>query len=713
MGGGRIATRWPQRARRSRVSPPAARRGDALLQAEAAAASAAAGLPRSEAARNRRRRRRRRRVRYGGDSAPRRIWRRCSPRRIRRARHELSSRWRRWWTPRRWTRSRCTCAPSRCARGGGRQRRARARRRRARGGGSGAPRHQGRWRREASRRTTSRRRGGRGVGRAPGKPRCGRWRRRWHPCRTTRGGGVRERRAARSRRRRPARASGRETPFARDPKATFSGARCSSRKAARSAPVGNAHERRREAIRARRAGDGRAAANVSASTGAGGGVESRRRPAGATRLALDADARVRRHRRRRRDDDEDALEAIRAVAPEAFILRKFDFPAVRAKVTSVERGRAGRFRAPRRRIREATSTFFDADAASTLAVEGSASMPVGAFVRTPGVFKLRRFDFVKAEGVRGGGGCERRASARVPARRRLLAAQVQVPPVVVCCCVLRFSRLNCMAKIPHIDTEHGRPRSPSPARPRRVSQPSSRTSQSTARGMDVAFKRVGPGEEVPPPRRSWRRGGEHRGRHARGMVYGAVRGYRAHDPQYAEVAAIVAKRHRWMRATSEATLGGLRLGSFVAVFSAVQLASASQGGRCARHVGHGRGGRGDRGRDGLGAPRRFGRSIKDRTRRARRGGLCLPLGYVTQELDRLIPPSEPREPIESETRIVTRDAGTSRRGGAYLAPPRRAIWPAPPSRRSKPNCESERRGRKTRGSRGCEVTESLFPSTSP
>ena len=43
------------------------------------------------------------------------------------------------------------------------------------------------------------------------------------------------------------------------------------------------------------------------------------------------------------------------------------------------------------------------------------------------------------------------------------------------------------------------------------------------------------------------------------------------------------------------------------------------------------------------------------------GGLCLPLGYVTQELDRLIPPSEPREPIESETRIVTRDAGTSRR----------------------------------------------------
>ena len=78
---------------------------------------------------------------------------------------------------------------------------------------------------------------------------------------------------------------------------------------------------------------------------------------------------------------------------------------MRAKVTSVERGRAKPFsRADGGAFVKRRLTFFDADASRpTLAVEGSASMPVGAFVRTPGVFKLRRFDFVKAEGVRGGG----------------------------------------------------------------------------------------------------------------------------------------------------------------------------------------------------------------------------------------------------------------------------------------------------------------------
>ena len=103
--------------------------------------------------------------------------------------------------------------------------------------------------------------------------------------------------------------------------------------------------------------------------------------------------------------------------PEAFILRKFDFPAVRAKVTSVERGRAKPFsRADGGAFVKRRLTFFDADASRpTLAVEGSASMPVGAFVRTPGVFKLRRFDFVKAEGV--GGGWKRTAPRRVRRRR--------------------------------------------------------------------------------------------------------------------------------------------------------------------------------------------------------------------------------------------------------------------------------------------------------
>ena len=245
-----------------------------------------------------------------------------------------------------------------------------------------------------------------------------------------------------------ARASGRETPFARDPKATFSKralqfAEKKPRGQLRSGTRANAVARRFEraapetfALRRK---------TFPASTRASAAASSRVvRPAGSARTAFDAvtfsfgDA-----------DEEDATTTKKTPSkkpferspPEAFILRKFDFPAVRAKVTSVERGR---FRKPfsradggafvKRRL-----TFFDADASRpTLAVEGSASMPVGAFVRTPGVFKLRRFDFVKAEGVRGGGR-ERRASARVPARRRLLAAQVQVPPVGVASFAAAFS----------------------------------------------------------------------------------------------------------------------------------------------------------------------------------------------------------------------------------------------------------------------------------
>ena len=201
-----------------------------------------------------------------------------------------------------------------------------------------------------------------------------------------------------------ARASGRETPFARDPKATFSKR---ALQFAEKKPRANAVARRFEraapetfALRRK---------TFPASTRASAAASSRVvRPAGSARTAFDAvtfafgDA-----------DEEDATTTKKTPSkpferspPEAFILRKFDFPAVRAKVTSVERGR---FRKPfsradggafvKRRL-----TFFDADASRpTLAVEGSASMPVGAFVRTPGVFKLRRFDFVKAEGVREGG----------------------------------------------------------------------------------------------------------------------------------------------------------------------------------------------------------------------------------------------------------------------------------------------------------------------
>ena len=209
-----------------------------------------------------------------------------------------------------------------------------------------------------------------------------------------------------------ARASGRETPFARDPKATFSKralrfAEKQPRGQLRSGTRANAVARRFEraapetfALRRKTfPASTRASAAASSRVDAGN--------AGSARLALDAVTFA-----FGGADEEDATTTKKTPSkpferspPEAFILRKFDFPAVRAKVTSVERGRAKPFsRADGGAFVKRRLTFFDADASRpTLAVEGSASMPVGAFVRTPGVFKLRRFDFVKAEGVRGGG----------------------------------------------------------------------------------------------------------------------------------------------------------------------------------------------------------------------------------------------------------------------------------------------------------------------
>ena len=100
-----------------------------------------------------------------------------------------------------------------------------------------------------------------------------------------------------------------------------------------------------------------------------------------------------------------------------------------------------------------------------------------------------------------------------------------------------------------------------------------------------------------------------------------------------------------MRATSEATLGGLRLGSFVAVFSAVQLASASHRADGARDMWDTvAAGAVTAGATGLALPGGLGVRMKGFGLGVLvGGGLCLPLGYVTQELDRLIPPSEPRD----------------------------------------------------------------------
>ena len=130
-----------------------------------------------------------------------------------------------------------------------------------------------------------------------------------------------------------------------------------------------------------------------------------------------------------------------------------------------------------------------------------------------------------------------------------------------------FFALNCnVAKI-LISIRTRSSRSPSPARPRRVSQPSSRTSQSTARGMDVASCASARGEVPPPPKElaEWagntaaarsgdgvRRGARVQG--ARPAVRGGCRDRREEAPMDA--------RH-----VGGDVLGGLRLGSFVAVFA--------------------------------------------------------------------------------------------------------------------------------------------------
>ena len=165
--------------------------------------------------------------------------------------------------------------------------------------------------------------------------------------------------------------------------------------------------------------------------------------------------------------------------------------------------------------------------------------------------------------------------------------------------------------------------------------------------MDVAFKRVNPGDDVPPPPKELKEWAANTaGGTAGGMAYGAARGYGAVDPAHAHLAAIVAKRHRWMRAAHEATMGGLRLGSFVAVFSAVQLGSAS-------HRGAGKKDMWDTvaagaitsGATGLALPG----GLITRLQGAALGvvvggGLCLPLGYAMQEIDKVIPEPEPSEP---------------------------------------------------------------------
>lgn len=152
--------------------------------------------------------------------------------------------------------------------------------------------------------------------------------------------------------------------------------------------------------------------------------------------------------------------------------------------------------------------------------------------------------------------------------------------------------------------------------------------------MDVAFKRVQPGDEVPPPPKElaeW--AGNTAAGTLGGMCFGALRASYTDPTSYADVPEIVAKRHRFMRAVTESTMGGLRLGSFVAMFSAVQLGTESY--RGVRDMWNTvAAGTITAGATGLALP--GGLSIRLQGLRlglAVGAGLCVPLGYVMQELE--------------------------------------------------------------------------------
>ena len=194
--------------------------------------------------------------------------------------------------------------------------------------------------------------------------------------------------------------------------------------------------------------------------------------------------------------------------------------------------------------------------------------------------------------------------------------------------------------------------------------------------MDVAFRRVRPGDEVPPPPpelTEW--AGHTAGGTAGGMAYGAMRGYRAaaRDPAHARVAPIVAKRHRWMRAAHEGTMGGVRLGSFVAMFSAVQLASASRRGGGERDMWDTvAAGTITAAATGLAIPGGIGTRLRGAALGVVVGaGLCAPLGFVTQELDRAVPRDAASRPTAGDKNASARAGGSGAGGGGGEGPRRR------------------------------------------
>lgn len=158
--------------------------------------------------------------------------------------------------------------------------------------------------------------------------------------------------------------------------------------------------------------------------------------------------------------------------------------------------------------------------------------------------------------------------------------------------------------------------------------------------MNRAFERVKPGEDPPPPPPEliqW----------ARETVYGSLAGvvYGAWSAHRAEMAstpnpneALNVRRHRiWTRAISDTTLHGVRLGSFVSVFSATRLALEST--REIRDMWNVVGaGVVTSSLTGMAIPGPLSVRLRGAALGVAVGGAAtLPLGYCLQELERLLP----------------------------------------------------------------------------
>ena len=158
--------------------------------------------------------------------------------------------------------------------------------------------------------------------------------------------------------------------------------------------------------------------------------------------------------------------------------------------------------------------------------------------------------------------------------------------------------------------------------------------------MERAFERIKPGEDPPPPPPEllqWAR--ETTYGLCGGIVYGAASAHYAERRRVVESMESATKRkHRiWTRTISDVTLHGMRLGSFVSVFSAARLGLEKR--RDARDMWNVVGaGMLTSALTGMAIPG----GVAVRARGAALGvvvggAATLPFGYAMQELEKLVP----------------------------------------------------------------------------